>query len=305
MDFMMRRSVLCLVGWLICLATAGAAEAADNFDGGRLRVTVSILPQEYFVLRVGGDHVDVKVFVGEGQSPHSYQATPRQMVHVGRSPIYFAIGVEFERALLPRLQTMFPSLKVIDTSEGVPLRSFAGCCDLDADLHEHDFPRKSTVDPHIWLSPRLARIQAQTICDILCEADPRHAVIYGRRLRAFQAELDQTSAAISAMLAPFKGRRVYVFHPAFGYFLDEFGLEQVAIETEGKSPSARQLVQLIDQAKRDRVRVIFVQSQVSQKPARAVADAIGARVVPLDPLARDYLENLMHIAQALRAALEE
>jgi zinc transport system substrate-binding protein len=200
---------------------------------------------------------------------------------------------------------VFPSLKVIDTSEGVPLRSFEGCCDFGPGHHGHDSQREATVDPHIWLSPKLARIQAQAISDALCEADPRHADVYRRHVRAFLADLDRAHEDIAALLAPFQGRSVYVFHPAFGYFLDAFGLEQVAVETGGKSPSARQLVQLIDQAKRDRVRVIFAQPQHSQKSARAVADAIGATVVPLDPLARDYLDNLTRIAEALRAALEQ
>lgn len=310
-----------VIGVLGIAAAAGSAFGGVEDAGGKVGVVVSILPQAYFVERVGGECVEVEVLVGEGQSPHLYRATPRQMVRIGQSKLYFTIGVECERALVPRLRKMFPELKLVDTRAGVPLRRFARARghrhDHEHGDHAHDRGEEhgaptgaakpepgGAVDPHIWLSPKLVKIQAQTICDALCEADPDRADAYRRNLAAFQVDLDRVHDEIAKALAPLEGREVYVYHPAFGYFLDEFGLEQVPVEIEGKSPAPRQLVQLIEEAKAGGVRVVFVQAQFSRKSAAAVAEAIGGAVVAVDPLARDYLDNLRRMAAALRKALK-
>jgi len=133
--------------------------------------------------------------------------------------------------------------------------------------------------------------------------DPRHAAAYERNLKALQADLDEVDARIAEALAPLKGRKFFVFHPAFGYFADAYGLKQVPVEIEGKSPGPRRLAALIEKARREGVKVIFVQPQFSPRGAQAVAEAIGGVVVPMDPLARDYLKNLEHIAQQIKKAL--
>lgn len=310
-----RRQVVALgAGWLLVLA----APVAQAGGGERLKVAVSILPQVEFVERIGGAHVEVTALVGSGQSPHLYQATPKQVTEVGAAQVYFSIGVDCETALLPRLRRMFPSLKFVDTRAGVPLRAVAAGHECEHeheahDGHEHAAEGAATQpaeaggrpDPHIWLSPRLVKIQAETMCKALCELDPPHADEYRRNLVAFQAELDRVHDRIAEVLAPVKGQSVLVFHPAFGYFLDEFGLRQVPVEIEGKQPSAKQLVALIGRAKAAGARVIFVQPQFSDKAARAVAEAIGGAVVPLDPLARDYVRNLLDMAEKVRAGLEK
>lgn len=314
--------VLGLAG-AVAPASAGPADASD-----KLGVVVSILPQAYFVERIGGERVSVEVLVGENQNPHLYQATPRQMVRVGQATMYFTIGVEFERAVVPRIRKTFPKLKLIDTQAGVPLRRSECSHEHDHDHHncghghhghDHDHDRKhgkppqadsppavsENPDPHIWLSPKLVKIQAKTICDALCEADPGHADEYRRNLAAFHADLDRAHDEIAKSLAPLVGQKVYVYHPAFGYFLDEFGLKQVPVEIEGKRPGPKQLVRLVNQAEKDGVRVIFVQAQFSQNSAAMVAEAIGGVVVAIDPLARDYLENLKRIAAAVREGLKK
>ncbi|MCK4343232.1 MAG: zinc ABC transporter substrate-binding protein [Phycisphaerae bacterium] len=285
------------VGMLLTLV---ASAAAQNKSDEKLNAVVSIVPQAYFVERVGGEYVKVEVLVGPGQSPHSYQATPKQMIRLAEAQVYFSIGVEFEKRLLSRLQHMFKDLTVVDTRANVPLRALASR-DRPACDHDHDRGH----DPHIWLSPRLVKIQAQTICDTLAELDPEHAEQYRRNLAAFHADLDRVHAEIAEVLAPLKGREVYVFHPAFGYFADEFGLIQVPIEVEGKRPSARQLVELIERAQANKIRVIFVQPQFSKKSAEAVAEAIGGVVVPMNPLARDYLRNLREMAERIKTVLKE
>lgn len=295
------------------LAIQAPALVATAAEATKLPVSVSILPQAYFVERVGGEHVDVQVLVGPGQSPHSLQPTARQIARLGEARIYFRIGVNFETALFPRIERLFPELDVVDLRSGVQLRHIDGSpCD-HGDDDAHAPTQRSTADaarqhaprhdPHIWLSPRLVKIQARTICDALCRHAPQHSAAFRRNLAEFEQDLDRVHDEIAAALKPLKGRRVYVFHPAFGYFLDEFNLEQVPVEVEGKSPTPRQLADLIERARAEQVRVIFVQPQFAQDSAKAVAESIDGVVVPINPLAREYLDNLRDIARQIRAGL--
>lgn len=161
------------------------------------------------------------------------------------------------------------------------------------------------TDPHLWLSPRLVKIQARTIADALIEVDPAGKATYEKNLAAFHKDLDALDAKLVEALAPVKGKTFMVFHPAWGYFADAYGLEQEPIEIEGKDPSGQQLARMIDMAKDEGVRVIFVQPQFSSRSAKRVAEAIGGAVVPIDPLARDYIANLEQVATTVREALQK
>ena len=160
------------------------------------------------------------------------------------------------------------------------------------------------MDQHTWLDPQLAKIQAKTIADTLIRIDPSHKDQYEKNLKGFQADLDAIHEQLKKALAPVKGKSFFVFHPAYGYFGDAYGLKQVPVQIGGKEPTARQLARLIELAKEDGVRVIFVQPQFSKKTAEALAKGIGGAVVPLDDLAPDYLKNLQEMATKLDSALQ-
>ena len=290
-----RTAAACLLLALFSAACAGATEP--------LNVFVSIVPQEAFVGNVGGERVDVHVLVPPGQSPATYQPTLQQMTALAEADVLFTIGVPFEKTLVPKIRRQLPDLRIVPTDRGVSKRTMVVSHHHEGD-HDDDYGEAAgTPDPHIWLSPRRVKIQATTIADALIELDPGSAAAYRRNLKAFCAKLDAADARIAEALAPLRGRSFYVFHPAFGYFGDDYGLHQVAVEVEGKEPGARELAALIESARADGVRVIFVQRQFATKSARAVARAIGGAVVPLDPLASDYLANLERIADALEKGL--
>ena len=270
---------------------------------GRLGVFVSVLPQVYFVKRIGGGRVEVEALVAPGESPATYQVTPQQMARLAHARLYFRVGVPFEHSLMPKVEGMAGGVKVVDTRRGIQLREMVGRHHEAEQTQGHQ--DETALDPHIWLSPPLVAVQAKAIAGALSEVDPAHAAEYAANLEAFLSDLEATHAHVAEILAPYKGRSFYVFHPAFGYFAEAFGLEQVAAETEGKSPTPKQIERLIRQARADHVRVIFVQPQLDARSAQALASAIGGAVVPMDPLAEDVLANLEDMAAKVAEALKQ
>jgi len=146
---------------------------------------------------------------------------------------------------------------------------------------------------------------AEYICHALEKTDPGHMDEYRMNFARLAGELKQLDIEIKEMLAPCKGNRFYVFHPSFGYFSDAYGLEQIPVELDGKAPSPRQLAALIEQAKADGAKVVFVQKQFPADSAKAIADALDGTVVQLDPLAEDSVANLRLIAESIAQTLEE
>jgi zinc transport system substrate-binding protein len=271
--------------------------------GDKIRVFVSILPQAYFVERVGGERVDVSVMVAPGYSPATYEPRPKQMAELNKARLYFRIGVPFENLWIEPISKANLRMKVIDTRRGIALLPMKAHYNSDGHEGRHDYG-KSIKDPHIWLSLRLVKVQAQNICDALIETDPAHRAYYKNNLKAFQSNLDKLDAEITEVLKDLKIRKFMVFHPAWGYFARDYGLEQIPIEVEGKEPSAKALDDLIKNAKQERIKVIFVQRQFSTKNAETVARSIGARVVRIDPMAMDYLENMRKIAETFRKVIQ-
>ena len=294
------KALLLMAGSCTPAGNDGARLVTPVDSSARLKVFVSIPPQAYFVERVGGERVDVDVLVRPGQSPATYEPTPKQMAALADAEVYFRIGVPFETPLIGKIAATFANLRIVDTREGITLRRM--------EVHGHDggpdhSHHDGAPDPHLWLDPRLVKVQAQTICRALSKLDPARAGEFQRNLQAFQAELDEVHARLTTVLAPLKGRELFVFHPAYGYFADAYGLKQVAVESGGKEPGQRSLVALIEEARRKGVRLIFVQPQFAVTAAEMIAEAIGGAVVPLDPLARDYLENLGEMASKIERGL--
>ncbi|MBI5865973.1 MAG: zinc ABC transporter substrate-binding protein [Planctomycetes bacterium] len=275
-------------------------------------VFVTLQPQRYFVERIGGEHVAARVLIAPGSPEHSYDPTPQQIVELGSAAAYFRIGVISETRVVEQLQRAHPNLAVFDTREKIALRTL---CEAEhgespelhhaEDDHGHGHTDYGGKDPHIWLDPILVKQQAATIAGGLAKVDPAHASEYSANLAAFEHELDALDAKLRATLAAATGREFLVFHPTFGYFADRYGLKQVSVEVEGKEPTPRELDGLIARAKQTGTKTIFCQPQFSDRAARAVAEAIGGRVVMLDPLSADYPRNMLAIAEQIAAALKE
>ncbi|MBC8199284.1 MAG: zinc ABC transporter substrate-binding protein [Desulfobacterales bacterium] len=291
--------IFCGVFLIFCLSNGNVYAKSTKSNVEKIKVFVSILPQAYFVERVGGDRVDVSVMVDPGQSPATYEPMPKQMVKLGKAKLFFRIGVPFEDVWMDRIGKTNPKMKVIDTRRGIKLLPMK-THHLKAPKQHAGHQQGGLKDPHIWTSLRLVKIQAQNICDALINCDPASKDYYQNNLRTFIDDLNNLDAEIIKNLKDIRVRKFMVFHPAWGYFARDYGLDQIPIEIGGKDPGARELANLIEEAKNDGIKIIFVQKQFSEKSAEAIAAAIGGRIIQIDPLAKDYLNNMKMIAETFR-----
>lgn len=287
--------ICCLSLCISCGSTVSDGSSAKDL------ITVSILPQKYFVQRIAADRFEVNVMIPPGHSPATYAPTPRQMKTLSRSKLYFRIGhIPFEKAWMKNIAANNKTMKIIDTSVGIDLIR-------GENHHDHSHSHAHThagIDPHIWLSPRAVKIQAKHILDIVIEMDRENRDLYEKNYRQFIWEIGQLDRELKTILEKLPGKKFMVFHPAWSYFAKDYHLEQFPIETGGKSPGAADLKKAVDIAKREGIRVIFVQRQFDSNSARAVAAEIGGRVVAMDPLAEDWLANMKQIAQTIGRELK-
>jgi zinc transport system substrate-binding protein len=295
-------SIFCAVFLIFCLSNGNVYAKSKKSDAEKIKVFVSILPQAYFVERVGGDRVDVSVMVGAGQSPATYEPMPRQMVELGKAKLFFSIGAPFEDVWMDRISMAHTKLKVIDTRRGVQL--FPMKTHHPHEDTQHAEGCRGRKDPHIWLSLKLVKIQAKNICDALISVDDVCREYYLKNLKAFHDDLDKLDMEIAQNLKGPGVRKFMVFHPAWGYFARDYGLEQIPVEIGGKDPGAKELADLIKEARNDGIKIIFVQKQFSEKSAEAIADAIKGRIIQIDPLAKDYLNNMKMIVETFCRAIQ-
>lgn len=288
----------------LAVVAAACGRPAGGSAAGPLQVVVTVPPQAYLVERIGGERVATEVMMPSGSSEETYSPSPRQMVALSRADLYVLVG---HPALLVERRHVLPALAA---DPGVTVVDMSAAMELEAEAEEeeddppgaHDHAG-GEHDPHIWTSPRLMRSAAVTIAQELARRDPAGAAAYRARLASFLSELDTLDREIRRELAGLSRRRFLVTHPAWGHFAADYGLEQVAIEEEGKEPSPARLVALIEAAREEGVTAVFTQEGLPAGAARAVAREIGARVVSLDPLARDWLDNTRKTARALSVSL--
>ena len=302
---MIRPIVLFLLPALF-VAACGTAPARGPHDG-RIPVAVSVPPQAYFVEKIGGGRVRVEIMIPSGSSHVDYSPSPRQVAALSGARIYVKVGhpaFEVETHYIDPFLARVPGIHVVNMSEGMNLIAGEGAEGWHergeaGEDHEHE-----SGDPHVWVAPDTVRVAARNIAAALQKADPGHAAEYAANLRAFQAEIDALDREIRDRLGPGGGgeRKFMVYHPSWGYFAREYGLEQIAIEAEGKEPSAQRLIQLIDRGRGERVKVIFVQGGFPRKSAQVIADAVGGRVLTADPQERDWADNLRRVAAELGEA---
>lgn len=271
-----------------------------------VEVIVTLTPLAGFVEQVGGDKVIVNIMVPPGASPHTYAPTPSQLTKVSKADMYVEVGsgIGFELSNMDAIEEANEEILVIDSSEGIELIDIAEHHHEEEDgNHESDHDH-GTKDPHIWLSPVNAKIIVGNICNGLIQVDPKNESLYIQNRDDYLQQLDQLDADISSGLAEITNRHFIVFHPAWGYFAHEYELEQIPIEVEGKEPSARDLAHVIEEAQEHDIKIVFASPQFNARSAEIIATDINGSVVLIDPLDKDYVDNLVNVLNEMVQAME-
>lgn len=270
---------------------------STSYIFSNMNAVVSILPQQTFVKAIGGDKVNVSLMVQPGNSPHTYEPKPSQMIKITKADLYFAIDVEFEHVWLPKFKDLNPNMKIIDLTDNITKMPMQEACDEEA---HRDHDEHEGADPHIWTAPANVKIIAQNIYTALIRNDPKNTEYYKINLEIFLASIDETDRQISQILSSLgKSRRFMVFHPSWGYFAKAYNLEQIAVEVEGKEPKPKALIHLLKEAKEEKVHAIFTQPEFSDTIAKIIAKELQIPVVKVSPLAPNWSENLINIANSI------
>lgn len=316
----MNKLIKPLVICAICaiLLFSGCTEKTQNKDtetsADKLVVAVSVLPQAEFVEQVGGDKVRTVVMIPSGASVHTYEPTPSQLKDLSKAQIYVKVGsnLDFELVWMDDLLSVNSDMYVVNSSKGIQFRTMVE----DEHEEEHDEAENGSeehteeeehdhtgLDPHVWTSPQEAKIMVKNIYEGLVAVDPDNEATYKQNYDAYIAKLDEADAKLKTALAGKEGSSFIVYHPSWGYLADDYGLHEISIEVEGKEPSAQDMQKLIDKAKEKGIKVIFVQKGFSTASAQTIAEQIGGEVVEVDPLAKDYIDNLDRVSNAFAKGL--
>ncbi|MCM1981931.1 metal ABC transporter solute-binding protein, Zn/Mn family [Lyngbya confervoides] len=299
-----------MLGILLCLLGSGAiagcrAPAKLPQSPTTAEVMVSIPPQAYWVNRIGGAAVKVETMVPAGTEPHTYEPSPAQLRVMSRADAYFQIHIGFEEAWMDRFRAINPRMKVVDTTSGIqrlPLPTPIYSAE-PSPLAPQGQAAKDNVDPHIWLSPQLAKKQVQVIYDTLSQLRPPESAQFQQNFQVLGQDIDRLDQTIRTRLKNLKNRRVLVVHPAWGYFARDYQLQMFAVEVGGEEPSAAELANLVRFAKQHHIKVVFASPQFSQRASKTIAQEIGGKVLLIDPLAYDWIDNLQQVAETFSEEL--
>lgn len=291
--------VTLLVSAFLCLFVAGCSTdsssstdgtAADAETNGKMVVGVSIVPEQTFVEAVCGDLVDVVTMVPPGSSPENYEPTQELMEKLSDASAYFSIGVPTEETNI--LPSIGPNTKVVSLQDAV------------AQVYPDRTFDSGARDPHVWLSPKRAVVMVQTIRDEMCELDPDNAEAYQANAKDYIDQLEDLDGYIADQLEDVSSRDFIVYHPAFGYYADDYGLTMYALEEDGKEATAENLENMVDFAKENDIKAIFYQAEIDSSQSQTFAQEIGGRTMQLSPLAADYIQNLKSMTDMIAGTLQ-
>ena len=255
-------------------------------------ITVTIEPQRYFAEQLADTLFRIETMVPVGTSPEIYDPTPVQMANLAHSKAYFCIGhIGFEEAWIEKLQQNYPKIPFFDNSIGVAM--------IESWHHHGDHFHSEGVDPHIWTSPKAVRRIVRNMCASLMEIDPSNKEQYAANLQKLLEQIDAVDEKITQILQNSSQKAFIIYHPALSYFARDYGLRQLSIEYHGKEPSPELLKQMIDVAKEQGIKTVFVQQEFDKKNAEIIAQELGCQPIIINPLSYNWGEEMINIAQAL------
>ncbi|QZY54568.1 metal ABC transporter solute-binding protein, Zn/Mn family [Crassaminicella profunda] len=279
------------LSFTMLFSLTGCNKEVSNIE--KLTVAVSIVPEETFVKAVAGDLIEVVTMIPPGNSPENYAPSPRELQMLTKSSIYFSIGVPTEKAnILPKLSSINENIQV------VPLE-----LEVSKVYKDREFsPGKR--DPHIWLSPKRVKVMTEIIKDKLCEIDPKNKEIYEKNAKEYMSKIDGLDHDVKNSIKDLPKKGFLVYHPAFGYFADDYGLKMIAIEKNGKEATIEDIKRIIDYAKKEDIKTLFYQAEIDSKQSRVIAEEIEGSTQAIAPLAPDYIKNIENMAKTFIKSLK-
>jgi zinc transport system substrate-binding protein len=264
---------------------------SQKVDSEQVKVATTIIPLGEFVREIGDERVKVNVLVPPGAEPHTFEPSPSQIRQIADANVYVENGAGFEY-WIDNIIRINPSMLIVDISQGVDL------------IKGSDEGLSGRVDPHIWVSPRDAMIQVRNICDGLIKVDPSGKDYYIKNMRTYIRKLEELDYFLNSTFAKTEKKKFIVLHPAWSYFARNYGLEEISINEEEKEPGPKYVADVIELAKANGIKTIFVEPQYNPKMADRMANEIGGKVVIIDPLAENYIENMKHIGETIAQSLK-
>ena len=291
----MRKILLLIVVVLVVFSCTNKNKSAQNNT-----ITVTILPQKYFVEQIAGTTFTVNVMLPPGASPDDYEPTPRQVQELNKSFVYFYVGhLGFEKSWMKKFYETATEVDYVSCSNGIDLLVSEHEHSTEADGHLH----KHGTDPHIWTSPENVKTISRNIFNTLTANFPEKTDEFRANLNAFIGKIDSLDFYIRATFDDTLKTDFMIFHPALGYYADDYHLRQHSIEYEGKSPSTAHMKRMVDLARERGINTIFVQTQFETTKAEAIAKEINAEMVVVDPLAEDWLNEMYTLTAKMKKAL--
>jgi len=262
-----------------------------NEAGSRI-ISVSIGPFKYFVEEIAGDYFSVNVMVPAGANPHIYEPYPDQINKLRQSVAYISNGyLGFEMTWLDRFYEINRNMKKLSLGDNI---------DPIAPENHHEGDHIESADPHYWVSPICALKMASSVRDFLIELDPGNNRQYNENFDILTGKIKEVDLMARELSSSSGKRNFMIYHPNLGYLARDYGLEEIAVENEGKEPSPSRLKELIDLAKADDLKVIMVQREYDTRNARAIADETGCSLIVIDPLSEDWYSSTTEIIGILK-----
>lgn len=281
---------------ILCVILAGCKgtpqKQADSGKASRtekpaVTVTVTISPYKYFVDQIAKGKVDVNVMVSNGNNPETYEPYAQQMMELSKSALYLKVGsIGFEQTWMKKLQDNAPDMKVIDTSVGIkPAKTPGG-----------------NIDPHVWMSCSNARIIASNILKALCELEPKNKAFFEKNYQSLLSIIDKRDSTIKESFKkdPDLVRKFVIYHPILTYFARDYQLEQLAIEEEGREPSASQLKSLIERARKEKIKFCLIQAEFANRNTTTFINESHTKPMDINPLQGDWNRAMQEAAAAVQ-----
>ena len=267
-------------------ADSGKASGTEK-PAGTVTVTVTISPYKYFVDQIAKGKVDVNVMVSNGNNPETYEPYAQQMMELSKSALYLKVGsIGFEQTWMKKLQDNAPEMKVIDTSVGIkPAKTPGG-----------------NIDPHVWMSCSNARIIASNILKALSELEPKNKAFFEKNYQSLLSIIDKRDSTIKESFKkdPDLVRKFVIYHPILTYFARDYQLEQLAIEEEGREPSAAQLKSLIERARKEKIKFCLIQAEFANRNTTTFINESHTKPMNINPLQGDWNWAMQEAAAAVQ-----